>query len=83
MSHSPGGGNVQILDQPFDKNGIRSRIDTGFIFEEVVVPIDYEIKTPRSNTSMTHNPDSRLATSRNANKLQPIHESVYTVEMPK
>lgn len=50
LNHQPGGGNVQIIDQPFDKSGVRPRIDTGFIYEEVIVPVDYEVKpSPRPN----------------------------------
>lgn len=50
INHQPGGGQVQIIDQPFDKSGIRPKIDSGFIYEEVIVPIDYQVKTtPRPN----------------------------------
>lgn len=50
INYQPSGGNVQIVDQPFDKSGIRPKIDSGFVYEEVVVPIDYQVKsTPRPN----------------------------------
>lgn len=51
ISHSPGGGNVRILDDPFDKRGIRPRIDSGFVYDEVYVPLDYQI-TPRPATNL-------------------------------
>lgn len=45
----PGGGNLAIIDQPFNRHGIRPRIDSGFIYEETYVPIDYVVKTtPRT-----------------------------------
>ncbi|CAF0712416.1 unnamed protein product [Brachionus calyciflorus] len=48
-NHVPGGGNIAIIDQPFNKNGIRPRIDSGFIYEETYVPINYVVKTtPRT-----------------------------------
>lgn len=50
MTHHPGGGNVEIIDQPFRKKGIKPRIDSGLIYEEVIVPVDYQIRTtPRIN----------------------------------
>jgi len=51
-SHVPGGGHVDIFDQPFEKNGIRSRIDSGFIFEEVLVPVDYQVKPSPRRTNL-------------------------------
>lgn len=27
-NHAPGGGNIEILNMPFDKSGIKPRIDT-------------------------------------------------------
>jgi hypothetical protein len=44
VSYKPGGGNIQILQQPFQKKGIRPRIDTGFMYEEVLVSNDYQVK---------------------------------------
>jgi hypothetical protein len=53
ISHSPRGGNIKILDQPFKKIGIKPRIDSGFIFEEAYVPIDYEVgRTPKPSSSL-------------------------------
>lgn len=44
-SYKPGGGNIQILQQPFTKTGkIKPRIDTGFVYEEMMVSNDYEVK---------------------------------------
>lgn len=49
INHIPGGGNIAIVDQPFNRHGIRPRIDSGFIYEEAYVPIDYVVKTtPRT-----------------------------------
>ena len=49
MNHRAGGGNIQILQQPFQKKGIRPRIDTGFLYEEMVVPNQYQIKQTLRN----------------------------------
>ena len=53
ISHKPAGGTVKIIEQPFRKVGIKSRIDTGLILEEVEVPYDYEIPSPRTTTRST------------------------------
>ena len=56
VNHLPGGGNISIIDQPFNRNGIKPRIDSGFIYEEVYVPVDYVVKpTPRTpNLEVIH-----------------------------
>lgn len=58
MNHRAGGGNIQILQQPFQKKGIKPRIDTGFLYEEVVVPNEYQIK----QTSRYQEPQSPRST---------------------
>ena len=65
---------------PFDKTGIKPRIDSGFIFEELIVPVDYVItprfnqSTPLSSNSSSHN-NSQLG--KNFYKLEPIRESDF------
>jgi hypothetical protein len=48
----------------------KSKIDTGFIFEEVIVPNDYVV-TPRFQTTMSisHNSSS---IGKHSSKLEPI-----------
>jgi len=46
----------------------KSKIDTGFIFEEVIVPNDYVV-TPRLQTTMSHNTSS---IGKHSSKLEPI-----------
>lgn len=57
VNYRPGGGNIQILQQPFKKTGIKPRIDTGFLYEEVMVSADYQIKPTVRNES-SHSPRS-------------------------
>ena len=44
MRDKPGGGDIQILDQPVKNNGIKPRIDTGFVYQDVLVSADYSVK---------------------------------------
>ncbi len=44
MTYRPGGGNVQILDQPLAKKAVKPRIDTGFVYQVVQVSGDYPVR---------------------------------------
>ena len=58
INHKPGGGNIQILQQqPWEKKSIKPRIDTGFLYKEVVVSSDYQINKPIMRTD-SHSPRS-------------------------
>lgn len=57
VNYRPGGGNIQILQQPFKKSGIKPRIDTGFLYEEVLVSADYQVK-PTTRNESSHSPRS-------------------------
>jgi len=72
-SHSPGGGDIEIFDEPLKKPKIKPKIDTGLVFEEVIVPIDYVV-TPRSQTTMSI---SHISSSmgKHSSKLEPITEN--------
>ncbi len=52
IGHRPGGGNIQILQQPWEKKGVRPKIDTGFLYKEVLVSADYQVK-PRMDASQS------------------------------
>ena len=49
VTYKPGGGNIQILQQPFKPTHIKPRIDTGFLYEQIIVASDYQVK-PSANT---------------------------------
>lgn len=53
------GGTVKIVEQPFRKSNIKSKIDTGLILEEVEVPYDYE-SSPRATTRNTFRSSTQL-----------------------
>lgn len=46
VRYQPGGGNIQILDQPnpTHRKGAKPRIDTGFVYQEMLVSQDYSVK---------------------------------------
>ena len=47
-SWKPPPSSVQILDQRLDLSHVQPAVDSGFIYEQVIVPPDYEVKnTPR------------------------------------
>lgn len=80
--HVPAGGNIEIINMPFDKTGIKPKTDTGFIYEELIVPIDYVINTPRNPLTPLSNSsnNSSVASSqlgKNFYKLEPIRESDF------
>jgi len=50
VTYRPGGGNIQILDQPLAvKKGAKPRIDTGFVYQEVQVSAAYPVKPVQRN----------------------------------
>ena len=67
-SYSPGGGNIEIFAEPLKKPKTKPKIDTGLIFEQVVVPIDSVVTTVRSQANMS------ISHSNTSSKLKPIAE---------
>ena len=56
------------------------RLKSGFIFEDVVVPVDYIVTTPRNNlTPLDSNNSSNTGSQigKNFYKLEPIRESDF------
>lgn len=64
------GGSVKIVEQPFKKTGIKSKIDTGLILEELEVPYDYEVNSPRATTRNTFRSSTQL------HQLKEIKDSI-------
>jgi hypothetical protein len=56
---------VKILDQKLDLSYVKPSVDSGFIYEEHIVPVDYEVKaTPRYSSMYREHLDTARKSTR-------------------